>query len=107
MLNKRGEEWGKQVRIIGLSIDQDKGKLKSHIEAKKWTSPEHYFKAGSNASDVYSVRGVPHVMIVDQNGKIVFKGHPATRKNLEEDLDTLRTGGTLTGEGVFTGEKKE
>jgi len=106
MLEKRGEDWKGKVRIIGLSIDQDKAKLVSHVNEKKWTSVEHYFRAGSDASDVYSVRGVPHVMLIDQKGKIVFKGHPASRKNLEEDLDNLSKGVALTGEGVFTGEKK-
>jgi len=106
MLEKRAKDWGDKVRIIGLSIDQDKNKLKSHVEAKKWTAVEHYFRAGSDASDVYGVRGVPHVMLIDTQGRIVFKGHPATRKNLEEDLDTLLKGEALTGEGVFTGAKK-
>jgi len=106
MLEKRGADWEGKARIIGLSIDQDKNKLKTHVESKKWTAVEHYFRAGSDASDVYGVRGVPHVMLVDGNGKIVFKGHPATRKNLEEDIDTLIKGEALTGEGVFSGEKK-
>ena len=31
-------------------------------------------------------------MIIDQNGKIVFKGHPGRRPNLEQDLDDLLAG---------------
>lgn len=107
MLASRGKDWEGKARIIGLSIDQDKNKLKSHVEAKKWESVEHYFRAGSDASDVYGVRGVPHVMLIDTKGRIVFKGHPATRKNLEEDIDTLIKGEALTGEGVFSGEPKK
>jgi biopolymer transport protein ExbD len=38
-------------------------------------------------------------MLIDKDGKIVFKGHPANRKNLEEDLEKLANGETLTGEG--------
>jgi len=37
--------------------------------------------------------------LVDTNGKIVYIGHPATRK-LEEDIDTLLKGEKLKGEGV-------
>jgi len=106
MLAKRGKDWEGKVRIIGLSIDQSKDKLVSHVKDKNWGSVEHYFRAGSDASEVYSVRGVPHVMLIDQKGKIVYKGHPATRPNLEEDLDNLSKGVALTGEGVYTGEKK-
>lgn len=101
MLEKRGQEWGSDVRIIGISIDQDKNKLKSHVNDKKWTSVEHYHRAGSKCSEQYSVNGVPHVMLVDKTGTIVFKGHPASR-DLEKDLDTLRAGEKLTGEGTFS-----
>ncbi|MFN9898377.1 MAG: hypothetical protein ACK55Z_06180 [bacterium] len=31
-------------------------------------------------------------MLIDQNGKIVFKGHPASRSNLEQDFDDLLAG---------------
>ena len=46
---------------------------------------------------MYGVTGVPHVMIVDKTGKIVFKGHPSKRKNLEQDLDDLSEGKSLEG----------
>ena len=36
MLEKRGADWEGKVRIIGLSIDQDKAKLNSHLESKGW-----------------------------------------------------------------------
>jgi len=79
MLEDNAEKWGKNVRIIGLSIDQSMNELKTHVEAKGWTKPEHYFEGKSGASDVYGVNGVPHVMIIDKTGKIAFKGHPANR----------------------------
>lgn len=40
-------------------------------------------------------------MLVDQNGNIAFKGHPANRPNLEQDLDDMKAGKALTGEGTF------
>lgn len=99
MLEKKGDDWKDKIRIIGLSIDQDKAKLKSHVDAKGWGKVEHFWRGGSKASEVYSVRGVPHVMLVDKNGMIVFKGHPANRPNLEDDLEKLAKGETITGEG--------
>lgn len=100
MLAKRAADWEGKVRIIGLSIDQTKEKLNTHVAAKKWESVEHYHRAESDCSKVYSVQGVPHVMLIDQEGKIAFKGHPANRKNLEQDLDDLAAGKALTGEGT-------
>ena len=101
MLDKNGEDWKKkQIRIIGLSIDQSADKVVTHVETKGWKSVEHYHRAKSDCSDVYGVRGVPHVMLVDQKGTIVFKGHPAGRKSLEEDLEKLAKGEELEGEGI-------
>ena len=79
MLEKRAADWGQNVRIIGLSIDEDMEDLVKRVEDRKWTSVEHYHRAGSDASKVYNVKGVPHIMLIDKSGKIVFKGHPAKR----------------------------
>jgi len=79
MLEKRAADWGDKLKIIGLSIDKDSETVKTHVTAKKWESVEHYHRAKSDCSDVYGVKGVPHVMLIDKKGKIVFKGHPATR----------------------------
>ena len=35
MLEKRGEEWGNDVRVIGISLDKDKDELKKHIEEQE------------------------------------------------------------------------
>jgi len=36
-------------------------------------------------------------MILDKEGKIVFKGHPANRKDLVKDFDDLIAGKQLEG----------
>ena len=41
-------------------------------------------------------------MLIDQKGKIVFKGHPANRQNLEQDFDYL-----LAGKEITEASKKE
>ena len=43
-------------------------------------------------------------MLVDKEGRIVFKGHPAERPNLEQDLDDLAAGKALTGKGAWSGD---
>ena len=96
MLEHKGAEWGDKVKIVGLSIDGEKAKLKSHVETKGWNKVDHYFIGGADkCKKDYGISGVPHVLLVDTNGKIVFKGHPASRKNLEEDFDKLLKGEPL------------
>jgi len=72
-----------------------------HVNNKGWTSVEHYHRHKSDCSDVYGVQGVPHVILIDTKGRMVFIGHPATRKDLEADFDTLLKGEPLTGEGAW------
>lgn len=49
---------------------------------------EHYHVSNGKctAAEDYGAEGVPHVLLVDTNGTIVFIGHPASRK-LEADID--------------------
>ena len=77
-------DWADKVRIIGLSIDTDEKKLKEWIKEKKYTKVEHYWvRNGQCTADVdFGGVAVPHVLLVDKTGKIVFMGHPALR-NLE------------------------
>jgi hypothetical protein len=100
MLDKNAEAWKGKVKIIGISIDQGREAVKSHVEKNKWGSVEHYHKATSSCSDTYNVKGVPHVMLIDKEGTIVYKGHPATRPNLEDDLNKLANGEKLEGAGI-------
>ena len=78
------------MRIIGLSIDKEANAVTKHVDDKGWNMVEHFHRADSNCSEVYSVEGVPHVMLIDQSGTIVFIGHPAEIKpDLETKLDNL------------------
>lgn len=62
---------------------------------------------GCVADEEFGIRGVPHVLLLDTKGKIVFIGHPASRPNLEEDIDTLLAGNPITGEGTAPAGKPE
>jgi len=78
-----------------------------HVADKKWESVEHFHRAGSKCSETYSVKGVPHVMLIDKTGKIVFKGHPAGRPNLENDMNDLANGKELSKVGGPEEEKAD
>jgi hypothetical protein len=39
-------------------------------------------------------------MLIDKEGTIVYKGHPASRPDLEGDMTKLANGEKLTGEGI-------
>ena len=62
-----------------MSIDEDKDKLKDHVVTNGWTKLEHFWVNESDCSNQYSVKRVPNVILIDQNGKIVFRGSPSKR----------------------------
>jgi len=104
MLAKNAATWGDRVRLIGLSIDGDAGTVKNHVESKQWTKVEHWWIRNGKCKDdeAYAFSGVPHVCLVDTTGTIVFKGHPASRPDLEEDINKL-----LRGEKIDSADENE
>lgn len=99
MLEQHGAKWGDKVRIVGLSIDSNADVVLKHVKSKGWTSVEHYWRAGSTCSKDYGVSGVPHVILIDKVGKMVFIGHPASI-DLEASIEKLLKGETLKGESA-------
>ena len=81
-------EWAGNVRIIGVSIDQDANAVMPHVEKHGYGRVEHYVKAASTCADDYAVRGVPHVVLVGRDGKVVYVGHPAAT-DLESQIAGL------------------
>jgi len=96
MITAHKADWGDKVRIIGISIDKAADDVVKHVEKNAWKDVEHFHRGASTSTDDYGVNGVPHVVLVDGEGKIAFIGHPATRK-LKDDIDTLLKGEKLEG----------
>lgn len=88
MLENRAAEWGDKVRIVGLSIDEKPETVAKHVEERGWTSVQHYHIGDPEnpASDLYGIEGVPHVLLVNKVGTIVFVGHPA-ETDIEDAID--------------------
>jgi len=98
MLKEHGATWGDNVRIICISAE-DPAAIKAHCEKKGWDKPELYCGKDSDYKSDYKFNGIPHVMIIDANGNIAFKDHPANRKDMVQDFNNLLKGEKLTGKG--------
>ena len=95
MIKSHGAAWEK-VKIIGLSIDDSVATIASHVAAKGWEAVHHCWTGapGCTASDDWGITSVPHCVLVDTTGTIVWKGHPASI-NLEEAINKLLKGEKL------------
>ena len=93
MLLKEKETWKDKVRIVGLGTDQGRDALKTRIEERKWTKVEHYWVSNGQctvSADMGS-GGIPHCLLVDTTGTIVWTGHPSSIP-LEDKIDELLKG---------------
>ena len=62
------------------------------------TSLEHYRVGPVHESTIhFGVQMIPHFVIINKQGHIVFIGHPSLRINLEDDIDKLLNDETLKG----------
>jgi thiol-disulfide isomerase/thioredoxin len=77
MVSRRGAEWGSKVRFVCISKDKTKEPVKGFIWLKKLEALEHYMIDKSDCGTVYEVKGIPHVILIDKEGKIAFSGHPS------------------------------
>ena len=101
MIDSKKKKWGDQVRVIGLSIDQDWTKNKQSIAALGLTGMEHYNVKNDacKVSQYFGVKQIPYCALINKDGKIAFIGHPNWRR-LDEDIAALTKGKTITGRGT-------
>ncbi len=86
--------WKDRVAIVPLSIDSEQARVKSHVQQRGWTGLEHFWSGGSSGSDfeapaarAFVVSGVPEAVLIDRDGRIVWRGHPLDKSD-GNDLKT-------------------
>lgn len=94
-------KWGDKVKIYGFSIDNSAGPVKQRVTENGWTKPiQYHVRNGTCQADKqFKFQGIPFCVLLDTEGKVVFMGHPASRK-FEDDFDTLLAGNKITGDGT-------
>lgn len=71
-----------------------------HINDCGWLDVEHYqadeqLGKGSPLAQ-YKMMGVPHLMLVDRRGQVVYKGLPSYRPDIQGDIVKLLMGEPLS-----------
>ena len=65
-----GHFQGKNVQVLGLSVDEDPESVRRFVAKKKIPYPT-LLAGDSDASAAYGVRGIPHFALIDQEGRLV------------------------------------
>jgi hypothetical protein len=77
---ERGSAWTGRAAIVGVSIDDEIGTIREHVERRGWTHVRQVWCEGAWRSDGamrYAVRGVPSAFLIDREGVVAWAGHPA------------------------------
>ena len=92
MAVKNADAYKDKIVLMGASIDDDLKTLQDHVRKNRWDKiiqtwcgdgDDETGGFKSDASKAYGIRGVPTTLIIDREGKIVWRGHPAS---LPEDM---------------------
>jgi thiol-disulfide isomerase/thioredoxin len=81
---KHKDDWQGKVVLIGASIDESKATVQKHVKKNGWESVRQMWCAGPDGTGgwespqprAYGVRGVPTALLINQEGRIVWRGHP-------------------------------
>jgi len=65
---------GGSVAVIGINIQESKAKVRQFVEKQGVSYPVVLDELGS-VSDAYGIRGIPTVVAVDKEKKILYYGH--------------------------------
>ena len=92
MLEKNEAAWKDKVRIVAVSVDDDKESVKNRVQNKKWDKIVHLtllgWKGEHKLIQDFKIEGIPFVCLVNKFGKIVYVGHP-NKVKLETRINEL------------------
>ena len=96
--------WKDKVKIFGLNLDESKKGAQKFLTEKDWLNIEHYHVAQDKCTAIknYASDSLPHLVLIDKTGKIVYTGHPSSR-NFEEDIDALVHDGSISKQSIHEG----
>lgn len=95
IMARKAEAWKGKAAILGLSIDTEAKLAADHCESRGWDNvrqlwcPGEKTGWGSDAVQVYGIRGVPTAYLLGRDGRILWTGHPASidvEAKIEEEL---------------------
>ncbi len=82
LARKMPAPWAGKVTLLSLSTDHDVEKLRTHIASRGWKGMPHFQSIRqdgeyfSDAEKAYVVHGIPHAILIDQQGTVRWRGHP-------------------------------
>jgi thiol-disulfide isomerase/thioredoxin len=94
LAKRRGASWRDDVALVAIGTDNDREVLRRHVRQNGhsairhlWSPQDQAEKPGS-AYGAYSISGVPTAFLIGRDGRILWRGHPASIE-LERKIEEL------------------
>ncbi|MEJ7638255.1 MAG: hypothetical protein WKF75_09845 [Singulisphaera sp.] len=93
-LGSAGEAWRKDVALVAIGIDNDRELLRRHVRQDGLATVQHLWSPADHpepspsAHAAYSISGVPTALLIGRDGRIVWRGHPASL-DLEAKIEEM------------------
>ena len=94
---RRGASWSKDVALVAIGIDNERDALRKYVlqhglgTVQQLWSPQDKSDEAADTHAAYSITGVPTAFLIGRDGRIVWRGHPASLE-MEAKIEALRTG---------------
>ena len=75
-------DWGNEVVVASLSVDDKFSVAKRYVQRRGWTNIKHFWSGGektgrqSPGAKAFAVSGVPVALLINRDGRIVWRGRP-------------------------------
>jgi len=98
MIEKNFSQWKDKVKfytISNIESDDEKENCQKFIENKNWNRfpeiIEHFYKNEDSVDEIYSIRYIPFILVIDKNGILKHVGNLGNL-NLEKLINNLLNG---------------
>jgi thiol-disulfide isomerase/thioredoxin len=88
--------WRDRVAIVPVSIDEQPETVSRHVKQRAWDQVDHYWSGshGARGWDAPAMRAlvgqaVPETLILDRDGRILWRGHPADKPAGKDIADRI------------------
>ncbi len=85
------DAWRDRVGIVPLSIDEEPQEVSRHVKKRAWDQFDHYWSGaeGATGPEAPAMRAlvgqaVPEIVIVDRDGRILWRGNPAEKSQAKD-----------------------
>ena len=80
----------KGLEIVGVSLDQDLDALREYLKENNLPWVHLAGEDTAKIADKYGVRGIPSMLLVDREGKVLAQGHPSDKSFKAKLVEQLK-----------------